>query len=105
MFQTPPDQLPHWALREKYCCCEPEVTWPSILLSARKPPLELPESASATGPRTWTRRSAAPWETAHISIWPAGGAMVRFSHARQKLSVAFPELLPDERTVPLMTTS
>src|SRR5258707_8189357 len=40
MFHEPPFQVPHSAFRENHCCCEPESIWPSILQSARKPPLD-----------------------------------------------------------------
>ena len=39
MFQTEPVQLPNSLLREYHCCCEPETTVPSILVSAIRPPL------------------------------------------------------------------
>jgi hypothetical protein len=34
MFQFEPVQLPIWLLRVYHCCCEPELTCPSILVSA-----------------------------------------------------------------------
>ncbi len=50
MFQFPPTQLFHSAFRESHCCWEPESTRPSILQSARKPPLDHPPSDKAKSP-------------------------------------------------------
>ena len=58
MFQFAPVQLPQAALRENHCCCEPEFTCPSILQSARKPPLDQPPSQRLRSPFTCTRRNA-----------------------------------------------
>src|SRR5215472_18038794 len=70
MFHTLPTQLPHVSLRDIHCCCEPELTWPLIRESARKPPLEKPSPVGSSFrlPRMSTRRIDAPCDTAHVSV-------------------------------------
>ncbi len=88
MFQLEPVQLPRVELRVIHCCCVPERTWPSILVSAMKPPLAQPPSSRARLPRTCMRRYGAAWETAQRSVPPVGFTE-RFSAPRQKFWVAF----------------
>src|SRR3954454_10808136 len=105
MFQFPPRQLPHSALRENHCCCEPEFTWPSILQSAMNPPLDQPPSERIRFPFTCVRRSAVPCETAHTLTFSSRvGVTERFSTHRQKLQVAllFRIHFALDRTAPLM---
>src|SRR4051812_14369302 len=89
MFQLEPVQLPSWELRVSHCCWLPELTCPSILLSARSPPLDQPPSSSARVPRRCMRRYGAACETAQRSPPPAG-LTDRFSAPRQKFWVALP---------------
>src|SRR5690349_1033597 len=83
MFQFAPDQLPMVELRVIHCCCEPDRTWPSILVSDIQPPEAQPPSSSARLPRTCMRRYGAACETAQRSR-PPFGLTDRFSAERQK---------------------
>ena len=108
MFQFAPFQLPHSAFLENHCCCEPEFTWPSILQSAIKPPLDQPPSQRLRSPLTCTRRNAVACDTAQmLMFWSWVGVTERFSTPRQKLQVAL--LLAIQRalhrTAPVMATS
>src|SRR3954447_20373337 len=71
MFQFPPRQLPQSQLRENHCCCEPELTWPSILQSAMNPPLDQPPSQRCRLPLTCVRLIAAPCDTAQMLTSPS----------------------------------
>src|SRR5574340_886300 len=91
MFHAPPFHLPHWAFLDSHCCCDPELTWPSIRQSAMNPPLDQPLSHRFISPLTWTRRSAVAWETAQtLTLRSCVGMTERFSTHRQKLQVALP---------------
>src|SRR3954468_23284078 len=113
MFQTEPVQLPNSLLREYHCCCDPETTVPSILVSASRPPDDQPTPPLQSwiwfpAPLRWMRRYGAACDTAHRStVVPAGSCTERFSADRQKFWVALP--LPSQsasaRTWPLMVTS
>src|SRR6476659_1968904 len=84
MFQTPPVQLPQSVFLVKNCCCDPELTCPSMSESTTNPPLEKPPSARASAPFTCTRRNEVPCETAQMSTFPSCvGTTDRFSVARQ----------------------
>lgn len=89
MFQLAPVQLPSWELRVNHCCWLPELTCPSIFVSARRPPLDQPLSSRARLPRRCIRRYAAACETAQRSL-PLVGLTDRFSAPRQKFCVALP---------------
>ena len=105
MFQFDPVQLPSALLRVSHCCWLPDLTCPSTLESARKPPLDQPPSSSTRSPRMCMRRIGAACDTAHRSKPPLGTTDM-FSTARQKFSVAFPFLQrASARMPPLMTTS
>src|ERR1051326_8745029 len=107
IFQLAPFHLPHSAFRESHCCCDPELTWPSILQSAMKPPLDQPPSQRFKSPLTCTRRSAVACETAQIFMfWSSVGLTERFSTERQKLHVAFCLAIQRalERTAPVTST-
>src|SRR5438045_3373767 len=56
--QLPPTQRDQAALRDSHCCCDPELTVPSIVEWARNPPLDHPPSHRFRFPRTCTRRNA-----------------------------------------------
>src|SRR5580765_5480960 len=72
MFQFAPFQLPSSLSRVSHCCWLPDLTCPSTLESARKPPLDQPPSSSTRSPRMCIRRIGAACETAHRSKPPAG---------------------------------
>src|SRR3954466_1267084 len=97
MFQTEPAQLPNSEFRENHCCCEPDTTRLSILVSANRPPLAQPspplQSWISGAPLRCIRRYGAACATAQRSIWPLGGVTARFSAERQKFWVAFCLLL------------
>src|SRR5258706_6785186 len=86
MFQTEPLQLPSSEFRVKYCCCEPEETLPSTLVSAMKPPLDQPwlRGSSCSAPAMCMRRKGAACETAQRSLPPVGMTFI-FSAMRQKV--------------------
>lgn len=88
MFQLEPVQEPSWELRVSHCCWVPDLTWPSILVSAMKPPLDQPPSLSSRLPRTCIRRYEEACDTAQRSVPPVG-VTERFSAPRQKFWVAF----------------
>src|ERR1700722_4119335 len=91
MFQPPPSHPPHSVFLESHCCCDPELTWPSILQSAMKPPLDHPPSESLKSPFTCIRRSAVPCETAQTFTFSSRvGVTEIFSAHLQKLTVALP---------------
>ena len=112
MFQTEPVQLPNSLLREYHCCCEPETTAPSTLVSAIRPPLDQPSPPFQSwiwfcAPRRCMRRYGAACDTAYRStVTPAGRVTDRFSAARQKFWVALPPIQnASTRTCPLRFTS
>src|SRR5882757_10222778 len=78
MFQLEPLQLPHSELRDIHCCCEPDLTCPSTLVSASRPPLDQPPSSSCRSPFRCMRRYGAACETAQRSAPPVG-LTARFS--------------------------
>src|SRR5678815_5277872 len=84
MFQTWPVQLPHCALREIHCCCEPLPTSKSINESEIQPPLRWRTRLLL---RTCMRRNGIACETAHC-MPPPGGVTEKFSTPRQKFCVA-----------------
>src|SRR5271168_4549650 len=106
MFHTPPCQEPHSQLREIHCCCEPDTTLPSILVSDSQPPLAQPPMKSQRSPAMCMRRIGAACDTAHTTLPLSGGLAVKFSHARQKFCVTL--VLASKALVwstPLMVTS
>src|SRR5688572_20460969 len=88
MFQLPPTQFIQSVFLDKNCCCDPELTWPSIFELAMNPPLEYPPSHRFMEPRTWTRRRNVPCDTAQTAILAScRGMTARFSAPRQKFKV------------------
>src|SRR4051794_21584006 len=106
MFQFDPAPLPICELRVIHCCCDPDRTWPSILVSDIQPPLDQPPSSRARLPRTCIRRYGAACDTAQRSRPPVGFTD-RFSADRQKFWVAFcgGNQSASACTAPLMVTS
>src|SRR5580658_1211472 len=104
IFQTPPFQRFQSEFLENHCCWEPEFTWPSILQSAMKPPLDHPWSQRFKSPFICVLRIAVPCETAQTLTLPSKpGVTERFSTHRQKLQVAFPFIqVALDRTAPVM---
>src|SRR5262245_62622782 len=89
MFHTWPVQLPHCALREIHCCCDPLPTSKSIRESEIQPPLVQPPLRCSTRLllRMCMRRNGIACETAHC-MPPPGGVTEKFSTPRQKFCVA-----------------
>src|SRR3954468_24621221 len=108
MFQLPPTQRDHSALRDNHCCCDPELTVPSMIESAMNPPLDHPPSHRFRFPLMCMRRNAVACETAQTITSPSTlGVTERFSTQRQKLHVAllFRIQRALDRTAPTIDTS
>src|SRR5580692_2482896 len=109
MFQFEPCQFPRLSFLVRNCCCDPELIWLSMVVSAMNPPLDHPPSSSWIDPFTCARRNDVPWETAHTSVplsmaWV--GTTAKFSAVRQKLQVALPPIQSAfDLTAPVMVTS
>ena len=106
MFQLEPVHFPHCVFREIHCCCVPEFTSPSTIVSDIHPPLAHPRSwFRRMPPCTCMRRNATACDTAHCIVPPAGST-AKFSAERQKVVVALLLLAAASTcTLPVIVTS